>query len=252
MPAIHPTLAARGYALRHRAEIGSTNTEAKAALREGADRLWVVSDVQLAGKGRHDRLWSSPAGNLYASIALAAPAPPQALPLVGFVAGVALAEAILALAPDLSARLQLKWPNDLLLDGEKLAGILLEGETGPDGRAGLVIGMGVNVKTVPPGLDRAAACLAPAAPWITRDGLFEALHRSFADALSIFDEGRGFAAIRARWLASSLPLGQRLSVKLPEGMREGRFAGLDPSGALRLETETGIASILAGDVFVLS
>jgi BirA family transcriptional regulator, biotin operon repressor / biotin---[acetyl-CoA-carboxylase] ligase len=248
---LDPTLAARGYALRHVGEIGSTNTAAKEALRDGADRLWIVADRQIAGRGRHERGWVSPAGNLHASLALAAPCPPAQLPLLGFVAGVALIESITGLAPDLAPSLALKWPNDALLDGAKLAGLLLEGESDPQARPGVVIGMGVNIAEAPAGLDQPVASLVGAAPWISRDSLFEALHRRFAEALSIFNEGRGFGAIRQRWLASSLPMGQRLRVKLPDGAREGAFAGLDAQGALRLETDSGPATILAGDVFVL-
>jgi BirA family biotin operon repressor/biotin-[acetyl-CoA-carboxylase] ligase len=249
--ALDPQLAARGFALRHVPDIGSTNHEAKLALREGADRLWIVADSQNAGRGRHERGWASPPGNLYASIALAAPAPPAHLPLMGFVAGVALVEAILALAPDLGSRLALKWPNDLLLDRAKVAGILLEGEIAPDGRAGVIIGMGVNVANHPHGLDRPVTALALAASWLTRDALFAALQKTFAETLAIFDSGRGFPLIRARWLALSLPMGQRLSVKLPDGAREGTFVGLDALGGLKLETSRGTETILAGDVFLI-
>ncbi len=251
MITLDPLLAARGYALRHVPDIDSTNAQGKAALRAGSDRLWIVADAQQAGRGRYERGWVSPPGNLYASLVLASPAPPSCLPLIGFVAGVALVEAILALAPDLAPRLALKWPNDLLLDGIKTAGILLEGEIGPDGRPGLVIGMGVNVLNHPESLDRPAAHLASAASWIRRDALFSSLQKTFAETLGVFDSGRGFALIRARWLALSLPMGQRLSVKLPDGTREGAFAGVDATGALRLETGLGTETILAGDVFLI-
>jgi BirA family biotin operon repressor/biotin-[acetyl-CoA-carboxylase] ligase len=248
---LDPRLAARGYALRHEPEIGSTNSAAKEALRAGADRLWVIADAQSAGRGRHERGWLSPPGNLHASLALVAPCEPAKFPLLGFVAGVALIEAITALAPDLASRLALKWPNDMLLDGRKLAGILLEGESDPAGRPGVVIGMGVNVAHAPEGLDQPAAHLTAKTPWITRDSLLDALQKAFAEALTMFDEGRGFASIRQRWLASSLPMGQRLRVKLPDGAREGSFSGLDAQGALRLQTESGPVTIVAGDVFVL-
>lgn len=248
---LDPALAARGYGLRHEPEIGSTNSAAKDALRAGADRLWIVADAQVAGRGRHERGWISPPGNLYASLALAAPCVPAKLPLLGFVAGIALVEAIVALAPDLASRIALKWPNDLLLDGRKLAGILLEGEIDAAGRASVVLGMGVNVAHAPEGLDQPTAHLAEAAAWITRDGLFAALQHSLAEAISVFDEGRGFPAIRQRWLASSLPMGQRLKVRLPDGAREGAFSGLDAQGGLRLDTESGPVTIVAGDVFVL-
>lgn len=250
-PTLDPRLAARGFSLRHWAEAGSTNELGKQALREGTDRLWIIADRQTSGRGRQQRDWISPAGNLYASIALRAPAPMAHLPQIGLVAGAALAEAVRILAPDLGPRLALKWPNDLLIDGAKAAGILLEGESDPDGRSGLVIGFGVNVATRPEGLDRPAIALADIAAGLTRDSLFSALQKSFADALAVFDSGRGFAAIRERWLAFSLPMGQRLSVKLPDGPREGSFAGLDPAGALRLQTARGIETIWAGDVFLL-
>lgn len=248
---IDPLLAARGFSLRHQMEIGSTNADAKLALREGSDRLWIVADQQFTGRGRYNRSWDSPPGNLYASLALAAPAPTAALAQLGFVAGIALVEAIQSLAPSLSPQLAIKWPNDLLLGGAKCAGILVEGEVGPDQRPGAVIGWGVNIVSHPTGLPRPVASLAAAASWITRDQLFSALQERVAEALNVFDEGRGFSAIRRQWLASALPLGQRLSVKLTREIVDGAFIGVDADGALLLETGEGLRTILAGDVFLV-
>ena len=249
-PVLDPGLAARGYALRHFADIGSTNTEARQALLAGQNLVWVIADRQTAGRGRHARDWVSPLGNLHASLALAAPAPAAKLPLLGFVAGLALVEGIKAIAPDLGGRIALKWPNDLLLDGIKCAGILLEGAEDALGRPGVVIGIGVNVAHAPEGLDQPATHLAALAPWIDRDRLFASLHLNLAALLRLFDGGQGFGLIRQLWLASALPMGQRLGVKLPSGPVNGLFAGMDAEGGLLLDVEGERLSILAGDVYL--
>ncbi|CAN1562338.1 BirA Biotin-(acetyl-CoA carboxylase) ligase [Rhabdaerophilaceae bacterium] len=250
-PVIDPGLASRGYALHHLTEVGSTNTEAKCALRQGQSLFWVVADQQIAGRGRHDRSWVSPPGNLYASLALAHPAAPAQLPLLGFVAGLALVEAIKSLAPDLAPRLTLKWPNDMLLDGKKCAGILLEGADDAQGRRGVVIGIGVNIAHGPQELKPPVAWLASAAPWVDRDMLFSALQLNLAALLRLFDEGRGFGFIRQLWLASAIPLGQRLGVKLPGGPQSGTFAGMDADGGLLLDVDGKQICIVAGDVHLI-
>jgi BirA family biotin operon repressor/biotin-[acetyl-CoA-carboxylase] ligase len=250
-PVLSKSAEAAGFALRHLSEVGSTNTVAKEALSEGADRLWIVADVQTAGRGRHARGWVSPAGNLHASLALADPCPQHAMPLMGFVAGVALARAVRSLAPHLGLRACLKWPNDLLIEGAKASGILLEAAPASGGRQGLVIGMGVNVVEAPDGLDQPATALALHAPDATRAALFSALSAEMAEALALFDRGKGFPALREAWLDLALPRGQAMRVRLPAGTLEGRFAGIDATGALLLDTAAGRQSILAGDVFAL-
>lgn len=250
-PALPEPALKAGFSLEHHAEIGSTNTAAKAALARGADRLWIVADCQIAGRGRHERDWASPPGNLHATLALRAPCTVSSMPLLGFVAGVALAGAVHQLAPALASRARLKWPNDLLIDGVKASGILLEAQQDDRGDTGIVIGIGVNVAHVPEGLDQPATALAAHAAHITRDSLFAALAERFVSALTVFDGGDGFAEIRALWLDHALQPGHPIRVRLPQGTREGRFAGIDTRGALLIDTEQGRQTLLVGDVFAL-
>jgi BirA family biotin operon repressor/biotin-[acetyl-CoA-carboxylase] ligase len=241
------TAVAAGFTLLHVDEADSTNEAALRAAELGANRFWVVADLQRAGRGRHGRGWVSPKGNLHASLALRDACPAAKAPLLGFVAGLSLAEAILSLAPALAALLRLKWPNDGLVGGAKLAGILLEGMAGPKGQA-LAIGIGVNVLAAPESLDQEATALARHAADITHDALFAALSARMAANLALFDRGAGFPAIRAGWLAHALPIGAPMRVRLPTGERRGEFAGIGPDGELLLRTMDGLETIIAGDV----
>lgn len=242
-----PHAAARsGFRLRHLPEAGSTNAEALAAAEAGADRLWIVAERQTSGRGRHGRSWVSPAGNLHASLALIDPAPMALAPLIGFVAGLSLAEAIGDVAP--AARAELKWPNDCLINGAKVAGILIEGASLPNGRQALALGIGVNVRQAPAGLDQPVTALADHAPDASVVALFAALSTRIAANLALFARGEGFAEIRARWLDHALAEGTAIRVRLPSGECRGRFAGLGARGELLLATESGTETILAGDV----
>ncbi|MDH3738828.1 MAG: biotin--[acetyl-CoA-carboxylase] ligase, partial [Alphaproteobacteria bacterium] len=128
--------------------VGSTNEEAKSLAQSGADAGTVVwAREQVAGRGRHGRTWSSPRGNLYLSILQRPDCRPADAPQLGFVTGVALADALTALT---EVPVSLKWPNDLMIGGKKASGILLESSAGADARLEwLVIGVGVNVKVHP-------------------------------------------------------------------------------------------------------
>lgn len=233
------------------AETGSTNADALAVLGRGEDRVFIVAERQTGGRGRHGRPWSSPPGNLYMSLALLAPCPTAVAPLLGFVAGVSLAEAVLALAPGLKAVLHLKWPNDLLLAGAKLSGLLLEGTTLPGGRNGVVIGIGINVAGRPEGVDQAAAVLSDHSGGASAPALFPLLAGRLVANLALFDEGRGFAKVRERWLAHAMPIGTPIRVKLPAGEQRGTFAGLDEQGQLLMAQDGMTTRVLVGDVFPL-
>lgn len=239
------------YRVAHFDTLGSTNDEAMARLKAGdPGALFIVANSQTKGRGRQGRAWTSPPGNLYASLALVDPAPPATAPRLGFVAGVALANALRTrLGGD--ARLQIKWPNDIVFAGAKLAGVLLESAGLPDGRLGCAIGFGVNCLSHPEGLPYRATDLREAGAGIADVGkVLAALAIEMHRQLAIWDRGEGFAAIRAAWLNLAAGLGERITVATPRQTFVGMFRGLDPAGRLMVETGAGYATVDAGDVFL--
>jgi BirA family biotin operon repressor/biotin-[acetyl-CoA-carboxylase] ligase len=233
--------------LRTVAATGSTNDDVAALARDGAaEGIWLRAVRQSGGRGRQGRAWQSPAGNLHAStlVRLRAGDPPA--PTLALVAAVALREAAAAFAPD--APLLIKWPNDLLAGGAKLAGILLERE----GEA-VVVGFGVNLASHPGGTPHPATSLAAltgAAP--DPAAFLDILADAFARWLGHW-RGEGLAPVRAAWLAAAHPLGTALATHGADGaVLEGLFDGLDESGALRLRFSDGSAGLVhAGDVFLI-
>ena len=253
---IPPELASSGYRLIVLDSTESTNDEAARAARQGEEGgLWIVAREQRAGRGRHGRVWTSPPGNLYASLLLIDPCEPAAAPQLGFVAGVALHEAVEAETGLCAPRLALKWPNDLLLDGAKIAGLLVEGHRGPDGSFAVVIGFGVNVAAAPDNTAYPAKALRDVTRDLAADLLFAALSRSFARQFEVWRRARQdpvgdpFDSVRSRWIARAAGLGDKVSVRLPAGERRGSFLGLDEAGRLRLQTEAGTELIDAGDLY---
>jgi BirA family biotin operon repressor/biotin-[acetyl-CoA-carboxylase] ligase len=238
-----------GWRVARFARVGSTNDEARrSALAGDAGRLWVVAEEQTHGRGRKGRYWSSPPGNLYASALVVDPCPPALAPQIGFVAGVALAQAVEDLG---GIGFGLKWPNDLMWRGAKIAGLLAEGVTTSDRRLACIVGVGVNCVSAPAGLDYPAAALSDAlAPARSADALFVRLATRFHEALGLWARGAGFPAIRALWLASAAGLGGPIRVADPRGAREGAFEGLDESGRLLLRTAAGVETIEAADLYL--
>jgi len=221
-------------------ETGSTNDDLLARAAAGApEGLWLRAERQTGGKGRQGRLWVSPPGNLYAStLVRLGPADPPA-PTLALVAAVALH----GVMSELASTVRIKWPNDLIANRAKLAGILLE-RTGD----AVVIGFGVNLAHLPQGLERPVTSIAaltgeaPKAADVT-----ERLAGQFALWVGRW-RGEGLGPVRSAWLANAHPLGTPLST--PEG--EGVFDGLDEGGALRLRRPDGATRLIhAGDVFVL-
>ncbi|HEX9462015.1 MAG TPA: biotin--[acetyl-CoA-carboxylase] ligase [Alphaproteobacteria bacterium] len=237
------------YRLSALDSIGSTNEEAKRLARAGAaDKTLVWARTQTAGKGRSGRTWISPEGNLYLSLILRPGCPAGRAAELGFVAALALAAALDRLAPGLD--LAFKWPNDVLLGGRKLAGILIEAESDAAALDWLVLGLGVNVATAPAGTELPAAALSE------QDGVaVEALLAGFtADFLDWTTrwQAEGFAPIRLAWLARAKGRGGRVTVRLPKSTLQGTFIDLDADGALLLGPETpggDVRRITAGDVF---
>jgi BirA family biotin operon repressor/biotin-[acetyl-CoA-carboxylase] ligase len=232
--------------------LGSTNTEALALARAGeAGPLWITAARQTAGRGRRGRNWVSEPGNLYASLLLSGLAHPERAPELSFVASLALHDAIAALAPQLGSRLTLKWPNDVLLDGAKLAGILLEAERMPGRPLAVVIGIGVNCAHHPGATGYPATDLAAHGVTATPELLLARLAVAFAARRAEWEAG--FATIRAAWLAHAMGLGSEIRVQLPERELTGRFESLDPDGRLLLRLASGETElVLAGDVFGLA
>ena len=228
--------------------LGSTNAEALARARAGErGPLWIVAAEQTAGRGRRGAAWVSKPGNLYATLLLTEPSPKASAPQLSFVAALALHDAVAASAPQVGPVLKLKWPNDLLLDGAKLAGILIEGESDP--AFAVAIGMGVNCAHHPEGTAYPATDLAAAGALVEPAALMNALAAALARRLAQWAEGQGFAAIRADWLKRAAGLGADICVRLPEREFSGRFEGLDENGRLLVVEGGAIVTVGAGEVF---
>jgi BirA family biotin operon repressor/biotin-[acetyl-CoA-carboxylase] ligase len=232
----HEVLESTSTLLKQRAEAGAAEGLAIQALR------------QSAGRGRQGRGWDSPAGNLYISVLLRPAVPLREAPQWSFVAAVALADTIKTLLPE-AAKLTLKWPNDLLLDGAKAAGILVETGVVPSHTLDWIcIGMGVNIATKPSLPDRATACLAeylpdPPAPEVLAARLLQNLAHWHDLRLA-----QGFAPIRDAWLRHAPAMGAPVSVKRDGALIEGNFAGLSPEGGLLLAKANEVQLILAGEI----
>jgi BirA family biotin operon repressor/biotin-[acetyl-CoA-carboxylase] ligase len=236
-----------GYRLEYFDEIGSTNTEAMARIQAGeTGPLWLVTTLQTAGSGRRNRPWVAPRGNLAATITeVIAVAPAQAATL-GFAAGVAVAESL----QSLGVTTELKWPNDVLLKGAKLCGISVQAENAGEGRLAMIVGIGINVVAAPEGLPHPVASLAAAGSRITAETLFATLSDHWADTRSLWDQGRGMPALRKRWLAHAVGVGQPVAVQIGERRVTGTFETLDESGHLMVITENGQRMpIASGEVF---
>ncbi len=212
--------------------------------------FWIVADEQSEGRGRSGRRWHSPKGNLYATLGLRLSVSASTATQLSFVAALAAYDAIARYLPaEQVTPLRLKWPNDVLLGGAKIAGILIETAAYP-GTAGLAaaIGIGINVTSAPENTGRpvAALGLAPNA----RAAVFEELAHAFDSWLARWDRSRGFAAIRDAWLERAHVMGEPLNVSLNGSAIGGRFQGLDERGALRLKTDAGdVITVTAGDIY---
>jgi BirA family biotin operon repressor/biotin-[acetyl-CoA-carboxylase] ligase len=229
--------------------IGSTNAEALAAAQAGErGPLWITATQQSGGRGRRGRTWDSPPGNLYATLLIDTPCRPDRASELSFVAALALHDAVLALAPILTDQLQLKWPNDLLLDSAKLAGILAESESRPDGGFAVAIGFGVNCVSHPAATPYGATDLASAGLAIAPDDLLPNLNAGLEARLAEWDGGAGFDSIRSAWLLRAARIRQPIRLRTPDEIA-GVFEGLDERGRLLLRSEDGrVQSFAAGDV----
>lgn len=240
-----------GWRIERLDSVGSTNDEARERARDGdPGRLMILAAEQRAGRGRRGRNWVSPRGNLYASALLRPAVPPAQAGLYSFVTAVALAEALVEVAPRTDAGLTVKWPNDLRIAGAKVSGILLESGATPDGQVDhLVIGTGVNVRFVPEGADERypVTCLAAYGQEDVEAVAMAYLHRlaAWCDRF----EAEGFAPVRQAWLARAEGLGGTVTVRLGREELAGRFRALDEEGALQLELPDGsLRTVVSGEI----
>lgn len=215
-----------------------------------AEGLMVWARVQTAGRGRMGRTWESPAGNVYASILVRAPADQATAPQIGFVTAVAVVDAILDLPrnetppPPLSH----KWPNDVLADGKKICGILPEMVSDSGGGLWIVVGVGLNLKPVHvEGARYPVDSLDSYDVDATPEQALTKICRAFAARLEDWRQS-GFSAVREAWLEKAPDIGSRTTISLPRGAVQGSFAGLDIDGALLLDSPEGRKRVLAGDV----
>ena len=251
---LHASVAAAGVRLLAFDTIGSTNAEALARARAGErGPLWITAACQTGGRGRRGRGFVSERGNLYATLLVTDASPVDRAAELGFVAALAAYDAVADVAAELEPRLAVKWPNDLLCDGAKLAGILVEGESATGQPLVTVVGIGINCAHHPAQTDHPAIDLLAAGKCVTPEMLFTALSRAMFQRLREWDRGRGFAGTRAAWLARAASLGMPVRVNLADRRLEGRFETLDPSGRLLLRLGDGSSEIItAGDVFPIS
>jgi BirA family biotin operon repressor/biotin-[acetyl-CoA-carboxylase] ligase len=239
-----------GYALKRFDEIDSTNEEARRLAAAGMrGPVWIEAGRQISGRGRRGRAWESPAGNLAATLLIAPGKPAGECAQLSFVTAIAAADAVAGFAP--RADIKVKWPNDVLGDGRKLAGILLESASGEAGRpAWLAVGVGINLAHFPPDMEFPATSIA--ALGVPAPGRDEALGQLAAHFAKWYEtwRGQGFAAIRDAWLARAGGLGQRIRARLSQEEVWGVFEGIDQTGALMLREDGGrTRAISAGEVF---
>jgi BirA family biotin operon repressor/biotin-[acetyl-CoA-carboxylase] ligase len=240
----------KGYALKSFDVIDSTNEEAKRlAAADEAGPIWISARRQTAGRGRRGRSWESPSGNLAATLMLRPGRSAGECAQLSFVAAIAVCDMLAGFAT--RAEIRVKWPNDVLADRRKIAGILLESaSSGGEPPAWLAIGIGVNLASHPEGLDYVATSLAalaalPPEPDVT---LLQ-LAANFAKWYEVW-RGEGFAAIRDAWLARAAGLGSRIRARLTHEEASGVFEGIDESGALLLREQHGRVRIIpAGEIF---
>jgi BirA family biotin operon repressor/biotin-[acetyl-CoA-carboxylase] ligase len=261
--ALGPKAAARGYRLNGYDTIGSTSTEAARAAQLGdTGDVWFCALKQTDGRGRRGRVWETASGNLAASLLVVPECDPAISATLGFVAGVAMNRALRQVVPGAvvkqgidgaegqgGSRIALKWPNDVLADGAKLSGILLEAQKRPDGGMAIVIGMGVNIVAAPEGLPYPATSLRALGYDISAETVFAALSDAWVDTVEIWNSGRGIPDVLSLWREAAAGIGAEVAVQRDGEVVRGVFETIDEAGRLivRANDNRRIA-ITAGDV----
>jgi BirA family biotin operon repressor/biotin-[acetyl-CoA-carboxylase] ligase len=258
-----PSASLAGYRLEAHDRVGSTNTLAVEAARAGdPGNLWIVSKRQETGRGRRGRAWQTPEGNLAATLLARSDFDPRLAATLGFVAGLALSDALAAVVPGSAhvsiaadggggtdTRFTLKWPNDVLAEGRKLAGILLESALFEGERFAVAIGIGVNVVAHPADLPYPATSLAAMGARCDAETLFLALSDAWMNYVHQWDNGRGLGRIRRLWLARAAGLGGEVAVRIGERVVRGIFETIDEECRFVIRDAAGVTiPVAAGDV----
>ena len=240
-----------GY--RHLAlgDVGSTNDEALLRARSGeTGNLWITAERQSTGKARRGRSWVSELGNLYSSLLLIDPAPTPKLGTLPLVAALAVYRTLRPFFHRVPQTLTIKWPNDLLVDGAKINGILLESGHLADGRLAVVIGCGINCAHHPESTLYQTTDLKSCGIDIAPQALLEALAAEMDATLALWARGAGLPAIREAWLMAAQGVGEAVRVNLGDKTLEGVFVDLDPDGYLLLQDDKAVLHrVSAGDLF---
>lgn len=233
--------------------VDSTNAHALRLAPGLGGPAWVLAQEQTAGRGRRARFWASPRGNFHATLVMAPEGPAADVALRSFAASLALCEALVALVGRAEG-FRLKWPNDVLLNGGKVAGILLESHAAGAGVAHLAIGFGVNLiacpgpEAVEPGALRPVSVLGEAGVAVAPEALLARLATAYAGWEARLC-AEGFAPLRAAWLAQASRLGEPIRARTGTATREGVFETIDGSGNLILRMAQGPVAIAAAEVF---
>lgn len=243
------------YRLETYEHVNSTNILAGEFAKNGDQgKLWIVAQGQLSGRGRRGNQWLSPKGNLYASLLLMEDLMPQNAATLGFVAGVSLIEAISQhkriIPPNMSDdAILLKWPNDLLVAGAKLTGILLELVPLPSNQQALVIGLGVNVASSPTTMPYPTASLQHIGYQMTAGQLFETLSETWSINYQLWNKGNNLSAIRDKWLSNAANLGGRVNIMVNGELISGIFETIDEQCKFVIYQDNGQRiAISAGEV----
>lgn len=242
-----------GVGKRTLATVDSTNAEAFRLAPHQAGPCWILAGEQTAGRGRRARAWSSPRGNFHATLLLHPKESAERVALRSFAASLALRDAFVALT-GLTASFGLKWPNDVLLNGGKVAGILLESAGMGQGVRHLAIGIGVNLIAAPDmtqvemGAVSPVSLLSETGQRVTPEAFLDMLAPAYARWEDIFTT-QGFGPLRVEWLAHAARLGEVIRARTGTETREGVFQTIDETGALILRQSQGPVAIPAAEVF---
>jgi BirA family biotin operon repressor/biotin-[acetyl-CoA-carboxylase] ligase len=253
-----PKATSAGFRLAAFDQVGSTNTEAMARARDGErGPMWFVTTEQTSGRGRRQRAWVAPRGNLASSVLEVMDVSPATAATMGFAFGLAHAAALQRVSVEANLRLAgpdqlnylLKWPNDVMVRGQKLCGLLVEAEAVAGGLA-VVAGIGTNIIAAPEGTPTPATSLNALGVHVGAEELFAALSDAWVEFRGIWDNGRGFDEIRKAWLERAFGVGERVAIQVGAGTVEGTFDTIDETGCLIVRTAEGKRMpITAGEVY---